>query len=313
MGQQRVQHIDIAKGVGIILVVWLHFPILSGLNKFDNWGGYITSFYMVLFFMLSGVFFKRTSLTKRIRRLMQPYICFYLMACVYYTLVSFLKHMPMECSHYLLPFLGATEGYENTPIWFLLSLTQIICICFALYIIRNRYVVLLAAFCVSITGYFLGRYDVPYYIDVSMLCVFPFVLGYELRDIILYIKPKVGFSAGLLSMGCYAMFPGLTNVSQNFEPMGYVPFLIISVGASLFVVSVSEMISRTALGTGLAFFGKTSLIILCTHMMLMTLPAVMGRYIGDVWLANILGLMLVMAIECLVIAVIKKYAKFLIV
>lgn len=38
MGRQRVQHIDIAKGVGIILVVWLHFPILSGLNKFDNWG-----------------------------------------------------------------------------------------------------------------------------------------------------------------------------------------------------------------------------------------------------------------------------------
>lgn len=44
MGQQRVQHIDIAKGVGIILVVWLHFPILSGLNKFDNWGGVYNEF-----------------------------------------------------------------------------------------------------------------------------------------------------------------------------------------------------------------------------------------------------------------------------
>lgn len=56
MGRQRVQHIDIAKGVGIILVVWLHFPILSGLNKFDNWGVYNEFLYGLVLYVKWRVF-----------------------------------------------------------------------------------------------------------------------------------------------------------------------------------------------------------------------------------------------------------------
>ena len=53
----RVEYVDIAKGIGILLVVWFHFPILNDLNYFNEWGGWITTFYMVLFFILSGLFF----------------------------------------------------------------------------------------------------------------------------------------------------------------------------------------------------------------------------------------------------------------
>lgn len=311
MAHNRIQYLDIAKGIGIILVVWFHFPILSQLSSFECWGGYITSFYMVLFFVLSGVFFKLSSLLRRIRRLMLPYISFYLVACVYYTFMSLYKQKSIELSHYLLPFLGATSGYENTPIWFLLSLSQVVCMCFVLCKMRNRYAVILGALCVSMAGYYLGRYNVPYYVDVSMLCLFPFVLGYEFRDVILDIRPIVGLPAGLLSLACYAMFPGFTNVSQNFEPMGYIPFLGISIGASLFVVYVSKAFCHTIVSTGLSFFGRNSLIILCTHMMLMSLPAVIARHLNNVWCANLLSLILVMCIECLVVFLIKKYVKFL--
>lgn len=64
------------------------------------------------------------------------------------------------------------------------------------------------------------------------------------------------------------------------------------------------------MGIGSSFFGKNSLIILCAHMMQMTLPAMIEHHIDIVWLANIMGLILVKAIGCLVIAFVKRYIIF---
>lgn len=63
------------------------------------------------------------------------------------------------------------------------------------------------------------------------------------------------------------------------------------------------------MGTGSSLFGKNSLIILCT-LMQMTLPAMIEHHIDIVWLANIMGLILAKAIECLVIAFVKRYVTF---
>lgn len=37
--KERLHYIDIAKGIGIILVVWFHFPCLNRLPEFQFWGG----------------------------------------------------------------------------------------------------------------------------------------------------------------------------------------------------------------------------------------------------------------------------------
>lgn len=54
----RDSSIDIAKGIGITLVVFFHFVHLNKLPYFYEWGGYITTFYMSLFFLISGLFYK---------------------------------------------------------------------------------------------------------------------------------------------------------------------------------------------------------------------------------------------------------------
>ena len=55
---QRYEHIDIARGVAILLVVLGHscLTVENSLNRF------ILSFHMPLFFFLSGVFAKRVEL-----------------------------------------------------------------------------------------------------------------------------------------------------------------------------------------------------------------------------------------------------------
>ena len=37
--KERLHYIDIAKGIGIILVVWFHMPYLDRLPQFHLWGG----------------------------------------------------------------------------------------------------------------------------------------------------------------------------------------------------------------------------------------------------------------------------------
>ncbi|MDR1897827.1 MAG: acyltransferase family protein, partial [Prevotellaceae bacterium] len=66
MNKQRFQWVDIAKGIGIILVVYGH--VIRGIHSsgiIDDKTFYLSdtfvySFHMPLFFVLSGLFFKRS-------------------------------------------------------------------------------------------------------------------------------------------------------------------------------------------------------------------------------------------------------------
>lgn len=46
----RYDHIDISKGIGILLVVFFHLPGVNGLTYFNNWGvGYYLLYATVLY------------------------------------------------------------------------------------------------------------------------------------------------------------------------------------------------------------------------------------------------------------------------
>lgn len=50
---QRYEYIDIAKGIGILLVVWAHILLVGVSHRV------IYAFHMPLFFMISGMLFRR--------------------------------------------------------------------------------------------------------------------------------------------------------------------------------------------------------------------------------------------------------------
>ena len=56
--KKRIEYIDLAKGVCILLVVFAH--IHPDLTRY-SWGVFFDSFRMPLYFFLSGIFFKRYS------------------------------------------------------------------------------------------------------------------------------------------------------------------------------------------------------------------------------------------------------------
>lgn len=69
---QRLEYIDIAKGIGIICVILGHMDN-------DSIKQFVFSFHMPLFFMISGFFLStkgkpRELLRKRVRALLPPYL-----------------------------------------------------------------------------------------------------------------------------------------------------------------------------------------------------------------------------------------------
>ncbi|RGZ89078.1 hypothetical protein DW966_13695 [Bacteroides stercoris] len=80
MLKQRDKNIDIAKGLGIFLVVWGHT------SATPEW---ISAFHMPLFFFLSGIFFRPNPnwcqfLKSKSRRLLVPYIIYFI--CVTFSM-----------------------------------------------------------------------------------------------------------------------------------------------------------------------------------------------------------------------------------
>ena len=77
--KKRIQWIDIAKGISIILVVYGH----SGLNNVPIIGSWLHAYRMPFFFFVSGLLFSGAKystivpfLRKRIKTLYRPYFLF---------------------------------------------------------------------------------------------------------------------------------------------------------------------------------------------------------------------------------------------
>lgn len=110
--QQRIEYIDIAKGIGILLVYIGHCEIGEGnISGLISW---IYSFHMPLFFVISGLLFSTkhvpatTFYRNKFASLIVPYIIF---SIINYVL---LKLSPVGAT---LGFI--TQGWGRNPLWFI--------------------------------------------------------------------------------------------------------------------------------------------------------------------------------------------------
>lgn len=283
-------------------------------------GGWITVFYMPLFFILSGIFFNnQSSLSKRCKKLITPYLWFYILAYILSIIKDTIKHQAINLYDFFIPFVGQTSGYENTPIWFLLSLIQITLIVSFLCKVCKKQYILIVSLAISVTGYIAGKYHFlsHYYIGTSLLCTFFFVMGYILKRYFLNSKIIYSVLSLLISIifyeiNSYVIKPDWNNVSQNYIPSGFIPFLLVTVTACYGLIGISRYLDRILyLNTILRFFGKNSLIVLCTHMMLMFIPSYLETKISNTEYGILLSLLIILCIDACIIIFINKYCRFM--
>lgn len=89
---KRFDYLDIAKGIGILMVVWAHILVVSPSHKF------IYAFHMPLFFFISGLLFNKDKyaslgifLTQRFKRLFIPYVAYSVLSWVVWAGFRYLR------------------------------------------------------------------------------------------------------------------------------------------------------------------------------------------------------------------------------
>jgi fucose 4-O-acetylase-like acetyltransferase len=287
---KRIETIDIARGIGILLVVLAH-------NDFGYISQYghevIYSFHMPLFFFLSG-YFLRTDIpffefiNKRFHSLLKPFL--FTIFLIYFMNVSFEKMAFGTALRRIGKSLYGTGVYIDwVQLWFLPNLFVVSLYAFLFIVVvgrlNNRWLrlgILLASlaitlpflqsfypFSVSLLGKDYELFGLPFSLDLVFLSGYFFILGSEVRQ----LANESVFGNYLLLAGT-----GIAVFSLNyfidspvdFNTRVYSSFLINTIEAMagiLFVLALSRQLEMHTgwLASLMKYFGRASLIILIFH------------------------------------------------
>jgi fucose 4-O-acetylase-like acetyltransferase len=287
---KRIEYLDIAKGIGILLVVLGHndFEVISLFVQ-----RLIYSFHMPLFFFLSGYFISTAIpfvdfFKKRFNALIKPYL--FTIFLIYLTSISFEKMgFNTAITRTVKSLYGSGHYLDWVQLWFLPHLFVVSLYAF-LFItlvskLRNRWVtwgILLATlaiavpflnafypFPISILGKDYELFGLPFSLDLALASGFFFILGNEVRQ----VTTEKTFDNWFILLGTGAIVL-LLNIlfpyEIDFNIRLYESFLVNTTEAILgifFILALSRQIElhTTRLASFFKYLGNISLIILLFH------------------------------------------------
>lgn len=272
---KRLKYIDIAKGIGIILVVVGHLTD-SEIQSF------IYLFHMPLFFYLSGLLFHNSDfyIRKKTKQFVIPFIVFSIITFP----IKYIERSILQGAMYLNISYLSLQFY-NIPLWFCISLYTISCIYYLLVkYCRNTSILLVILTLICLGGLALSYSKVflPLYLSQSLLA-FPFyVIGHISSNI---KNRKVLFIISIIILTYAQIIHINTNISGlivNHNPMLY---LIPALSGIYVVLYMSKIIEKYILCNNdnediLSFLGRNSLYIFALHWPFITIFQRLNDTIG---------------------------------
>ena len=301
--QKRIGYIDIARGIGILLVILGHNDFVY-ISKFAY--QVIYSFHMPLFFFLSGYFIDTsisfgTFTLKRFNALLKPY--YFTIFMIYFMSISFEKMGFQTALRRIAKSLYASGYYLDwVQLWFLPHLFAVSLYAFFIYKLLTklnnrilRWGILIGTlwiaslflqvfypFSFAVFGKTYTFSGLPFSLDLILLSGFFFIFGSELRqfttentfdNVFLFL----GFGVAVILLNVYF------NQRVDFNTRTYESFFINTIQAIagiLFILALSRQIELrvSRLASLFTYFGRMSLVLLILH-----LP------IQDFWGQKIMG------------------------
>jgi len=278
---KRIEWIDIAKGLGIIFVIFAHIQSIS--QVFLN---YIYSFHMPLFFFLSGYLFSDSKyktlmefIKKKAQSLLIPYFVFSIISYIYWALVQIRMGDDIKHPDLFRAFIGIFYSDPNhhfmsynVALWFLTCLfsTEIL-----FYILRKKikieYYIPIVLIALSITGYLFSLYlpfRLPWGIDVACSAVVFYGVGYifktiNINDEVMERLPKMSAILLLMPIGyILSQFNREIDMASNYLS-NYFLFYAGAFAGIFCWIFIAYLIKESTI---LSFFGKNSLIIFGLHL-----------------------------------------------
>ncbi len=283
---KRVEYVDIAKGIGIVLVVMGHndFALISPFAH-----KLIYSFHMPMFFFMSGMFLKPDLpfwifVRQRFKKLLKPFL--FILLFIYFTSISFSKVSIWEASRRLIKAMYANGHYLDwVQLWFLPHLFVVSL--FAYFFVhamrhtrfsRLRWAILTVLYVVGVLSIkffspfefnWLGKnfvlYGLPFSLDIVLVSGFFFLLAYELnqKQCASFLEsPLTLFISGLTLIFLVWYFP--SKIDFNIRRFDSLPINTIEALLGIFfILALSKQLERVGwLSALFKYIGQGSLIIL---------------------------------------------------
>ncbi len=281
---KRIGWIDITKGIAIILVVLGHSLIGLKINDF------IFSFHMPIFFIASGLLFKKRSvketIQKNAKRLLIPYAITSVVAVITRVISAWVQNwtVPQMKNLAINTAIGALFGYgvdegrkwffevwKIGAIWFILAFFWSNIILQVVYKYTEKWqewqrAVLIT--CISSIGYIVGQYLwLPTNIDIGAFAIIFMYVGILMRKVDVMAKGSIPIPCWIMIVfiWVYASMAGGVNMVLR-----YIPGWLSIPGAlcgSMLVMKLSVNLENTgALQNVLEWYGRNSMKILCVHL-----------------------------------------------
>ena len=326
----RLEYIDCAKGLGILLVVIGHH--LKESQELIHW---IYSFHMPLFFIITGYLLAyrnqiipiKEALASGAKTLMYPFFTFSFVVIVWWiAFIVVLQAHPEEPLGNILLRTVTTYGYH--AMWFLPTL-YIAGTVSKTYRHHSRWVLLLGS---AAVGCFMSciihskmlftggwRYAAMYFGRVFLAVSF-----IEIGRVMYGIHRKLSNAAEwIVLMGAMIVSLVLCNknifVSMAFSRIGNpAVYYLAACAGSVGVFLLGKKISRGYVGTAMSFWGRNSLIVMALHMdvsieiawIVLGVTRLGSRFAPHT--ASVLAIVIELILLFGMIAVINRYGSFLI-
>lgn len=267
---ERIEWVDIAKGIGIILVILGHSVQFGGTVH-----NLIFSFHMPLFFILSGVVYRfrdnRTFLNKKLKGLLVPYIIFSIIGLVISMIIPSWRS-GLSIRAILKDIYCANPNAVNvSSIWFLVCLF-IVSMAFNFiqkYNKKSQCIIVGVCFILGVTyskmisvWTFLPEGRLPFNIDTSLIALTFFAIGAWLRN---YVVDRKVFIISCVTFVVSFLFNGRVNLhGLTFNnPVLYIMESISGTVIVIFLCSYILVKARRQVVIGLIeWLGRHTLIIL---------------------------------------------------
>ena len=275
--KQRDTAIDIAKAIGIILMIIGHCAIPASIRNL------IFSFHMPLFIIFSGYFFKQQDTTNVIKKgfthLVKPYV---ITAIVCIILCVIKQNYEGALSKCFAMMLGSGSGHwfgdkapVIGPIWFLLSLFW----CKVIYniIVQKTKHVFIVSFMISTIAFVFGKYvtTLPLGILYGLCSLVFYSMGHYWRES--NFKPNYIH----LTVGCLVWFvcvwKGYLEMA-NYSCSLY-PISMIGAFVGTYITYLCSKKIPIQLSSMMVWIGNNTMLILCYHTIYFYIEGVLNHYI----------------------------------
>lgn len=280
----RLEYVDIAKGIGIVLVVCCHTE-LSWLMDF------LLGMIIPVFFFCAGYTssVKGTfcdAMKKRIRKLFIPYVFFSTLLLLFFRHFSLRDICGVFYSRYCLYPFGIEPNIKfftsgNYPMWFLTAMVTAYFFYYILLYNEKRKDIFVLLYVVLIQLFLYCPILLPWSIDTAFLSALFMYAGTRIRKIdiasfnVWHVLLMVFLYTGLRLVG------GELNLSVRMYGTSFIIYFCLGVIGSVILLWISRLLEHTKLGNLFYLFGNHSLTIFCIQMIFIVIAKDVCEWLFD--------------------------------